>query len=89
MHDVRMANNDRPADSVRLHINLHVTVMAMFKRLAAKRSMNLTDTVRRAGMVLDKLEEIEDTPNQYIAVVTKDPKTGEPISMHELFLVIG
>lgn len=79
----------RHPDWRKLNINVHVTVMEMFQRLADKRHMNVTDTVRRAGMVLDKLEKIEDTPNQAIAVVTLDPKTRKVVEVNELVLIIG
>jgi hypothetical protein len=86
VHNVHMTK-DHP-DWRKLNINLHVETMAVLQALAAKRHTTVTETVRRGAVVLAIVEGIDELPNQALAVVTKDPKTGEVTEIREV-LVVG
>ena len=87
VHDVHMGNEEAPKEHVRLHINVHRDVMATLRRLAAKHFTSITETVRRAITVLAMVEDIDNEPNQVLAICTLDPKTREVLSMRELKVV--
>jgi hypothetical protein len=82
-----MISKDESLDYERLNIRLHTSVMGMYKRLAAKRHTSVTETVRRAGMVLDEVEKVDETPNTVLGICTLDPKTGEVVQVQHLKLI--
>jgi len=74
-------------DVVHLSIKVHVTLMDIFRKYAAKRNTTITETVRRAGVILDEIEKADETPNTVIGLCSMDPKTGEVIKVRELRLI--
>lgn len=80
-----MGSKEAPKDYVRLHINVHNTIMAVLRRLAAKRNTSITDQVRRAVTVLEMVERADEA-GEILAIVTMDSR-GEVISARELRLI--
>jgi membrane glycosyltransferase len=72
----------------KLNINLHWETMALLQEMADKRHTTVTETVRRATVVLAIVEGVDELENQALAVVTKNPKTGEVTEVREV-LVVG